>query len=141
MRLSLITLLLLIASCAPKPDPVLLSYQAESQASSAKQAQDEAEMSRRQITRTVSPNLQKQATAYLRQRLLDGDSAKYRFDYTTSIGNSTGVCGVVNAKNQFGAFTGFSRFYVEFRDGVPTSADTIPLTMLPTRMLAVCGSP
>jgi len=142
MRLSLsILLLVMLAACARKPDPVLLQYEAESRESYAKQAQDESEMSQRAINKTVSPNLQRQTVAYFGQRLFDGESAKYRFDYSTSLGNSTGVCGVVNAKNRLGAYAGFSRFYVEFRNGIPTSGDNIPLTMLPTRMLAVCGSP
>jgi hypothetical protein len=40
----------------------------------------------------------------VRQTLKDGDSAKFR--------NSWEFCGEVNAKNSFGAYTGFQRYIV-----------------------------
>lgn len=46
----------------------------------------------------------------LEERLIDGDSAKYRAVVTNDL---TGwVCGEVNSKNRLGAYAGWSRFSV-----------------------------
>ena len=43
-------------------------------------------------------------------KLLDGQSARYRWPNENK--NGVVYCGFVNAKNSFGAFTGFKPFYV-----------------------------
>jgi hypothetical protein len=58
----------------------------------------------------------------VRAQLKDGDSAKFRNLYVktqfsgqyvgTKFVNDVATCGEVNAKNGYGAYTGFRRFYV-----------------------------
>lgn len=53
-------------------------------------------------------NVNAAAIELARQTLKDPESSKFR-DVRQS---SAAVCGEVNAKNSFGAYTGFKRFYV-----------------------------
>lgn len=48
--------------------------------------------------------LELKVSAYVRTTLKDGDSAKFR--------NQNKLCGEVNAKNSFGAYTGFTKYIV-----------------------------
>ncbi|MDO8414147.1 MAG: hypothetical protein Q7S51_10210 [Gallionellaceae bacterium] len=51
-------------------------------------------------------------------KLLDGESARFR---NVRVG-PIGVCGEVNGKNSYGAYTGFSRFHVSGRPERGTEA-------------------
>lgn len=51
---------------------------------------------------------QETAREYLTGELKDADTAKFRMIRKTSSG---AICGEVNAKNSFGAYTGYKRFY------------------------------
>lgn len=62
-------------------------------------------------------NITYNAQQTVKLRLKDPDSAEFR--------NSSGRCGLVNAKNSFGAFTGFSR-YIVVADKVTLETDRMP---------------
>lgn len=60
----------------------------------------------------------KQQIAYAKDKasydLLDPQSAQFRNIYAVSSGNGHDyVCGQINAKNSYGAYTGFKAFYVD----------------------------
>lgn len=60
----------------------------------------------------------KQQIAYAKDKasydLLDPQSAQFRNFYAVSSGNGHDyVCGQINAKNSYGAYTGFKAFYVD----------------------------
>lgn len=71
----------------------------------------------------------KSAKDTVRAQLKDGDSAKFRNLYTNKIFsghfqggkfiNDAVTCGEVNAKNGYGAYTGFKRFYVHGSAHIP----------------------
>jgi hypothetical protein len=58
---------------------------------------------------SCGPSLEQQARDGLRDRLKDASSAQFINLRKTSLGQ---ICGQVNAKNSYGAFPGFSHFYV-----------------------------
>lgn len=60
----------------------------------------------------------KQQIAYAKEKasydLLDPQAAQFRNIYAVSSGNGHDyVCGQINAKNSYGAYTGFKAFYVD----------------------------
>jgi hypothetical protein len=46
------------------------------------------------------------------RNLLDPESARFRDTYITADDNRGGLCGEINSKNQFGAYSGYRRFIV-----------------------------
>jgi hypothetical protein len=76
-----------------------------------------AEFNSRTISWTAPAQLRTVAEARIREELRTGDSAMFRFDFTTTKADSIAVCGGVIAKNSDGVYTRFRRFYVETRDG------------------------
>lgn len=69
----------------------------------------------------VPENLQQVSRNYIGEILKDPASAQYRFDFTTTSGNSEAVCGAVNSKNSYGGYVGYKRFYVETSSGSPVT--------------------
>lgn len=72
-----------------------------------------------------------QATAAVRLSLYDADSARFRSLYSLKAGV---VCGMVNAKNRFGAYAGYRLFEYDNRHGlasvrIRTDADSGDLLM------------
>ena len=59
----------------------------------------------------------------LRARLKDGESAQFRNLYVSKSGGSPIVCGEVNAKNGFGAYGGFERWFGAEPVGVFVESD------------------
>lgn len=55
--------------------------------------------------------------AAITRQLTDPESAQFRSVTASQRGDKWIVCGEVNAKNQFGGYVGFKRFYVS--DGQP----------------------
>lgn len=53
-------------------------------------------------TEKLRDKMEKQAVEAVKEHLKDADSAKFRNQY--------GMCGEVNAKNSFGAYTGYKKF-------------------------------
>lgn len=80
----------------------------------------------------IPPPLDSKAKALLqvaiKDRLMDGDSAKWRWlPYRSGQSTVTQYCGFVNAKNRMGGYTGFNPFWVTgyWKDGafVPLTAE------------------
>ena len=63
----------------------------------------------------------RKAKASVAYDLLDPESAQFRNVETSDYGY---VCGEVNAKNSYGAYTGFKWFSVDFNDGMEPRVDT-----------------
>lgn len=57
-----------------------------------------------------------QAKSYLTQGFKDPNAAQFRGLYVTKAGPALILCGEVNAKNGFGAYVGFRRFYAALDD-------------------------
>ncbi|NJC06540.1 hypothetical protein GGQ97_002333 [Sphingomonas kaistensis] len=55
------------------------------------------------------PSLEEQARAGLRSKLKDAETAQFIELRKDSLGR---ICGQVNSKNSFGAYAGYSHFYV-----------------------------
>lgn len=64
-------------------------------------------------------------TSAVSDAMRDPESTRFRkwTAYQLSNGDRV-VCGEVNAKNGFGAYVGYSPFYIRFRDGKPESVLT-----------------
>lgn len=60
--------------------------------------------SKEEVLADETKKLELKVRSYVRTTLKDGDSAKFRNQYK--------MCGEVNAKNSFGAYTGFTKFIV-----------------------------
>ncbi|HDS0926287.1 TPA: hypothetical protein QDZ23_000902 [Pseudomonas putida] len=85
----------------------------------------------------------KQQIAYAKDKasydLLDPQSAQFRNLYAVSSGNGHDyVCGEINAKNSYGAYTGFKRFYVDSIGNV--QLDT-PDNQLGDIVPSICNKP
>lgn len=52
-----------------------------------------------------------EARAAVSRDLLDPASAQFRDLYVTQTGDARALCGEINAKNSYGAYTGFRPFY------------------------------
>lgn len=66
----------------------------------------------------VIPDWREVSTAAVKARLLDPESARFKFGQPFSKKKGeTVVCGQVNAKNRLGGYTGFFRFAVRVQDG------------------------
>ncbi|WP_232478828.1 hypothetical protein [Roseomonas rosulenta] len=98
-----------------------------------------AEFERRTLDRNVPENLRRLSEPYIRELLIDPESARFRFDFASREGNVTGVCGAVNSRNRMGGYAGFTRFFVEFRDGRPIDGALLQNTATRTRMVQNCG--
>jgi hypothetical protein len=94
---------------SPRDEAPRSNYSLDSLLSATLMEQAEAKqaLARRQIRKAVSPALQKQAKVAIGDQLLDAESARYRFDFTSTEGNNVAVCGAVNAKNGYGGYGGF----------------------------------
>ncbi|HCL65131.1 MAG TPA: hypothetical protein DIC56_09875 [Rhizobium sp.] len=68
---------------------------------------------------------QSQIKAYLENYLADPYSARYTFDvwFGPTKTNYYVACGTVNAKNQFGAYTGKRLWHANFHNGIITNID------------------
>lgn len=85
----------------------------------------------------------KQQIAYAKEKasydLLDPQAAQFRNIYSVSSGNGHDfVCGEINAKNSYGAYTGFKRFYVDSIGNV--QLDT-PDNQLGDIVPSICNKP
>ncbi|MEB3782420.1 hypothetical protein LLW09_07610 [Pseudomonas paracarnis] len=85
----------------------------------------------------------KQQIAYAKDKasydLLDPQSAQFRNIYAVSSGNGHDyVCGQINAKNSYGAYTGFKAFYVDSIGNV--QLDT-PDNQLGDIVPSICNKP
>ncbi|MEW2924909.1 hypothetical protein [Pseudomonas juntendi] len=85
----------------------------------------------------------KQQIAYAKDKasydLLDPQSAQFRQLYAVSSGNGHDyVCGQINAKNSYGAYTGFKAFYVDSIGNV--QLDT-PDNQLGDIVPSICNKP
>lgn len=68
-------------------------------------------------------NLKLLGEKYIKAKLKDPSSAEFRNQF---IGKKGIPCGEVNAKNSFGAFTGFRRYMVASEELAVTEADMAP---------------
>ncbi len=94
-----------------------------------------SEFERRAISLTVTPALREMAAAFVLTRLVDPGSAQFRFDFTSSAGSRTAVCGAVNARSGEGAYVGFQRFFVlgeggMVRDGVVAEGQALSIQFI-----------
>ena len=63
-----------------------------------------------------SPYAQKAAIELVKAQLKDPDSAKFKG--IKPMGDKGGICGRVNAKNEYGGYTGFAVFFVNSKGEV-----------------------
>ena len=128
-----------VSDCAPRPDPVVQSYERESELLHAKVAAAQREFTERTLSRPVPRAFVGATVNAFGQGLFDGESARYRLEYTSAQGSSLAVCGSVNAKNRYGAYTGYRPFFVEFVSGRAIRAESVPFESPDLRVFAVCG--
>lgn len=127
-----------VAACAPPAarsggaSPVFARMDAEN-------ARRRSEFESRRIEWTVPASLQTVADRRIRDRLIDPESARFRYDFTTVKERSTSVCGAVNAKNSLGGYTGFKRFFVETVDGRATDSAVLQRNGGSHRLVENCG--
>lgn len=143
MKLVLIPTALLLVGCQAPPPPFSVDRyldQLKTRDAPANNA-TKASFASRATKRGVALALQKQTKAYLGDKLLDGETARYRFDFTSAQADSVAVCGAVNGKNLAGGYVGFKPFFVEFANGKPTAYAIQPFTDPDTRrrINEVCG--
>lgn len=104
------------ATATPKkPDKKLTAEEkeriaAEAQVEKERKAAEEERVAKKSLTETLIAK----AENAIRSIMFDPDSAKFSEVIAAKLESGYGACGMVNAKNRMGGYTGSQMFYVEF---------------------------